>query len=83
MDSPFQQFKRKAAKLSKYHDRGLITILLVESEDLALMDESMMFDSIRAAYPAGLPDGVNKIWFADTSIPSEIEFVDFTSHIEK
>ncbi len=79
----FQQIERKAGKLSKYHDQGLITVLLIESEDLALMDDSIMLDSIRAAYPTGLPDGVNKIWFADTSIPTEIEFIDFTSLIEK
>lgn len=78
-----QQLERKAKKLSKYHNKGQITVLLVESDDIALMDESKMLDSIRTAYPAGLPVGVNQIWYADTSIPSEIEFMDFTSYIEQ
>lgn len=41
------------------------------------------FESIKTAYPKGLPVGVDKIWFADTSIQSAIEFMDFTAHIEK
>lgn len=76
-----QQLERKAKKLSKYHSAGQITILLVESDDIALMNESKMLDFIRTDYPGGLPVGVSQIWYADTSIPSEIEFMDFTSYI--
>ena len=82
-DRIFEQFERKAQKLSKYRDKGFTTILLVESDDLALMDDILMLESIKTAYPKELPGGVDKLWFADTSIKSAIEFVDFTPHIEK
>ncbi len=82
-DRIFEQFERKSQKLSKYQDKGLTTILLIESDDLALMDDMLMLESTKTAYPKGLPVGVDKIWFADTSIQSAIEFMDFTPHIEK
>lgn len=79
----FKQFERKAQKLSKYQDKGFTTILLIESEDLALMDDMLMLESIKVAYPEKLPVGVDKLWFADTSIQNAIEFSDFTTHFEK
>jgi hypothetical protein len=79
----FEQFERKAKKLLKYQNKGFTTILLVESEDLALMDDILLLESITAAYPKGLPNGVDKLWFADTSIKSAIEFSDLTPHIKK
>ena len=42
------------------------------------MNETKMLDALRKAYPEGLPVTVSKIWFVDTSIPSEIEFRDFS-----
>ena len=82
-DRIFEQFERKAHNLSKYRDKGFTTILLIESDDLTLMDDMLMLESIKTAYPKGLPVGVDKIWFADTSIQSAIEFINFTPHIEK
>ena len=78
-----QQLEKKANKLSKYHNAEQITVLLVESDDNALMNASKMLDFIRTAYPTGLPVGVNQIWYANTCIPKEIEFMDFTSYIEQ
>lgn len=46
------------------------------------MNEGKMVDSIRKAYPAGFPLEVDEIWYADTSIPSEIEFWDFTRELQ-
>jgi len=82
-DRIWEQFGRKAKKLAKYRSAGQLTVLLVESDDIALMNELKMLESIRKAYPAGLPAGVDQIWFADTSIPSEIEFIEFTSDIQQ
>jgi len=65
-------------KLAGYQSTGKITVLLVESSDIALMSEGMMLDAIRQACPGGLPTGVDQLWYADTSIPDEIEFRDFT-----
>lgn len=73
---------RKAGKLAKYHKPGTTTVLLIESNDIALMNEFRMFEAIREAYPEGLPEGVDKIWYANTSIPTEIEFYDFTPKIK-
>ena len=76
-----KQFDRKAKKLKKYHGSDNTTILLIENEDIALMNEGKMLDSIQIAYLSGLPHGVDKIWYADTSIPDDIEFMDFSSEI--
>ncbi|MFZ5863657.1 MAG: hypothetical protein ACOYXR_12535 [Nitrospirota bacterium] len=72
-------FDIKAAKLAKYQCPGVITVLLVEND--ALMSEWKMIEAIRAAFPSGPPAGVDRVWGADTSIPSAIEFRDFTPEI--
>ena len=33
---------------------------------------------VQQAYPDGLPDGIDEIWYADTSIADESRFVNFT-----
>jgi len=65
----------KIKKLSPYKGKGKITLLLVESTDIALMDDGMMYDSLNEIYPAGLPSGVDQVWFAHTSTVEPIEFV--------
>ena len=72
---------RKAMKLSKYQGLSAMTILLVENDDRALMNECKMLDAIKEAYPDGLPQGVDAIWFADTSMPDKPQFHDFTAKI--
>ena len=57
---------RKAAKPGKYQGPDSTTILLVENDDIALMNECKMLDAIREAYPRGLPGGVDEIWFVHT-----------------
>jgi len=78
-----EQLDRKAGKLSPYRNEGKITILLVESDDIALMDDSIMWDGLRQAYPTGLPGGVDQIWFADTSIREEVIFTDMTKAVAR
>lgn len=73
-----KQLDRKAVKLSRYKSEGKITILLVESNDIALMDDSKMWESLKQAYPNGLPDGVDQVWYADSSIPENILFTEMT-----
>jgi hypothetical protein len=68
---------RKARKVAKYHKSGTTTVLLIENDDIALMNEFRMLKAIQEAYPEGLPGGVDEIWYADTSIPTEIEFYNF------
>ncbi len=72
---------RKARKLKPYKAKYFQSILLLESDDIALMDESIMLDGIRVAFSQKLPDGVDEIWYADTSIPEEILFNNLTDSI--
>ena len=72
---------KKVMKLKKYRKLGTTTILLVENDDIALMEEGVMLDAIREAYPSGLPCGLDEVWFADTSIPDKPRFLDFTTEI--
>ena len=68
---------RKIKKLTPYKGKGKTTLLLVESQDIALMDEGMMYDSLGEAYPEGLPSGLDQVWFAHTSTPETTETIEF------
>ena len=73
---------RKAKKLKRYQDIGKTRVLLIESNDIALMDIQgrEILNAIQEAYPISLPVGVDKIWYADTAeLP--ICFKDFTSDL--
>ena len=70
---------RKARKLGKYQGSSSTTVILLENDDIALMNEGKMLDALREAYPDGLPHGVDEIWFADTSISDKPRFRDFTT----
>ena len=72
---------RKAKKLAPYKDRGLHTVLLVESSDVALLNGAVMLNAIRRAYPSGLIAGVDQVWFADTSIPGRPQFIDVSPEL--
>ena len=72
---------RKGAKLEKYQGPGATTILLVENDDIALMNDGKMLDAMRKAYPNGLPPGTDQLWFADTSIPTNPHFRNFTAYV--
>ena len=74
---------RKAKKLAKYQGLGKTTVLLIESYDIALMNPKKMLCGIRGAYPNGPPSGVDEIWYADTSIPDNIRFEDFTPFLSQ
>ena len=68
---------KKARKLRKYHGSHR-TILLVENSDIAFMNAPTMFHAFQEAYPDRPPQGVDEVWFADTSIPSTVDFWDLT-----
>ncbi|CAG1065031.1 hypothetical protein BAC1_00607 [uncultured bacterium] len=67
-------FDDKAKKLERYKIENFTTVLLVENNDLALMNDSIMYESIKNAYPAGIPTSVDQLWYADTSLPRNVEF---------
>ena len=75
-------FDRKAEKLLKYQNIGLTTILLVESNDIALMSDEKMLEAIKTGFFSGPPPGVDQVWYANTSIESSLEFCDFTQQLK-
>jgi hypothetical protein len=76
-----EKLAQRVHKLARYKNKGKNTILLVESDDIALMNDGIMWDGLMAAYPKGMPEGVDEIWFADTSIPEDIIFTDMTKAV--
>ncbi len=76
-------FDRKAEKLARYQKPGVTTILLVENDDMALMNEWKMLKAIQTAFPMGPPPGVDQVWYADTSIQSALEFREFTPELRQ
>ncbi|MBI4828389.1 MAG: hypothetical protein HY804_06215 [Nitrospinae bacterium] len=73
--------KEKAKKLIPYKEKGKTTILLIESADGALMDNSSMLTAMLTAFDNRLPDGVDQVWFVDTSIENKLLFTDFTKDL--
>ena len=57
---------RSAKKLSKYQSNKKTTVLLIESNDPALMNDRIL-GAIRKAYPEGLPSEINQIWYGETA----------------
>jgi len=76
-------FTRKAEKLAKHKKLGYITILLVENDDIALMHEAKMLEAIKTAFPSEKPEGVDQVWYVDTSIEIDGEFRNFTCELVK
>jgi hypothetical protein len=60
-----QLIERKTQKLAPCSNRT--RLLLIESSDIALMSHLVFWEALREAFPENLPDGVDEIWYADTS----------------
>jgi hypothetical protein len=74
------QVGRKAEKLAPYQRDGYVTVLLLESSDIALMSERTLLTALRRAMLGGVPATVNEVWYADTSIPeAETDFKNLTT----
>lgn len=65
---------RKERKLSQYKKEGFETILLIENDDIALMNEDIMTDSFNDSTKVHNITHLNQVWFVDTSLESEILF---------
>lgn len=71
---------RKTQKLILYKERGYETFILIESDDIALMNTELMVSSVKTAIE-GIKEGmkieeiIDEIWYADTSIPNDLEFL--------
>ena len=74
--------KRKIKKLKCYKEAHYITILIVESDDIALMNDLVLLEAIQKGFPDGIDDELDELWYADTSIPEELLFKNFTQEIK-
>jgi hypothetical protein len=72
---------RKVSKLAPYSDEGKTTILLVENDDVALMNDSLMLNSFREALPSRAAVDVDEIWYADTSATGDLRFQEITPYL--
>jgi hypothetical protein len=59
-------------------DLPLLGLEGFEVFDLALEGAGKLVTALSSAYGGRLPDGVDRLWYADTSIPTDIEFIDLT-----
>ena len=64
----------KVGKLAPYKKSGFETILLIESDDIALMNLTLMQKSVKTALGDCQPIGLDEIWYADTAIPQDLDF---------
>jgi hypothetical protein len=77
------QMVRKADKLKPYRAAGMRTVLLLDSGDIALMNIERLVDAVRSKFPSGLLEGVDELWYADSSVPGALEFWDITHEVSK
>jgi hypothetical protein len=78
-----QQVRRKAAKLVRYAELGKRGVLLLESSDIALMNQSILVSALRLAFPTGLPSLVQELWYADTSAAGDPSFHGLTQAVAR
>jgi hypothetical protein len=72
------QIDRKALKLAKYRDSCDLLILLIENDDIANINRGIMINAVKAAYCQYLPSGLDRIWYADSSISESTQFWNIT-----
>jgi hypothetical protein len=65
---------RKACKLAAHKREDERSLLLVESDDIALMNEHEFLGALRTAFPAGIT-GVDAIWFCHTLTERQSNFM--------
>lgn len=69
---------RKARKLAAHKREDERSLLLVESDDIALMNEHEFLGALRTAVPAGVTD-VDEIWFCHTLTERQSNFLNATT----
>lgn len=65
---------RKMEKLAPYKKKGYKTFLLIENNDIALMSLALLKSSVKIVMKKKLVKELDEIWYADTSIPNDLEF---------
>lgn len=67
---------RKTQKLGPYKKQGYKTLLLIGNDDIALMSLELIVSSIKTIMEgkSEIALEADEIWYADTSIPDDLEF---------
>jgi hypothetical protein len=60
-----KQIGRKMKKLRRYKADGYTTVLILETQDNALMNQHKMLDAVREALGGTIPDGLDQLWFTE------------------
>lgn len=74
--------ERKTEKLRPYHLK-YATLLLIENGDSILMNKDKMLGAIHRSYLDGAPNGVDQIWYADTSSRTRSWFIHVTPYLKR
>jgi hypothetical protein len=73
-----EQIQRKMEKLIRYKADRHTTVLIIETQDSALMNQHKMLEAARTAVGGQMPDGLDCLWYAEAG--GHI-FFDFTGPI--
>jgi hypothetical protein len=73
-----KQVERKMKKLRRYKADGHTTVLILETRDIALMNQHKMLEAVREAVRGKMPAGLDQIWYAEAD---GHVFFDFTAAI--
>lgn len=60
-----EQIRRKAKKLARYKAKGYTTVLLLETKDIALMNQYKMLEAAREGMEGSMLPGIDQIWYLE------------------
>jgi hypothetical protein len=60
-----QQITRKMKKLRRYKSDGYTTVLILETQDNALMNQQKMLEAVRDGLGGAMPEGLDQLWFTE------------------
>jgi hypothetical protein len=72
------QITRKMKKLRRYKAEGFTTVLILETQDIALMNQHKMLEAVREGLAGAIPEGLDQLWFTEAR---GVFFFDFTTPI--
>jgi hypothetical protein len=80
-DRLYKLLNSKIKKLEPYKSKGFKTILLIESADIAHINDHIVADAIGTAYNGHVPKGIDHTWFVETAIENNLEFFNLTEKL--
>ena len=76
------KLESKIQKLIRYHPI-YTTLLLIESNDIAFMNDDIMLELLLEALSGKLPEGIDELWFVHSDIPDNLLFENFTRSFKR